>query len=347
MLNRKSKTGIILAGIAVLAVLGTAGYKGYLYYREVKNTGTYVSKEKYEYFTYVETGNTNEENTVVITSDSAFTGVNNVVPGKYICIPDVEYQYDKTNNGVLKIEKALYKVYDLKTGEHLRTIDIEKVREETAPDMLIKTLDNPQLILTGEKDYVFFWMCDPADKWNRSKDEALCINIENGEGFVPVSGQFPEDEKLEYEDEDYEKMVNCSQQYKCLYEDKIGVLEANGFESYLVGPNRSEKWEGLRARFHTDKILKITTLAKYLPEENEKLYSQFPGLKKYKGGDNEYVTVYLEDYLTIEEIMKLFMEDGEEISFEGCVIQAEDSIDWSSHEIHSFEEIERWYNGRF
>ena len=30
MLNRKSKTGIILAGIAVLAVLGAAGYKGYL-----------------------------------------------------------------------------------------------------------------------------------------------------------------------------------------------------------------------------------------------------------------------------------------------------------------------------
>ena len=51
MLNRKSKAGIILAGIAVLAVLGAAGYKGYLYYREVKNTGTYVSKEKYEYFT--------------------------------------------------------------------------------------------------------------------------------------------------------------------------------------------------------------------------------------------------------------------------------------------------------
>ena len=95
----------------------------------------------------------------------------------------------------------------------------------------------------------------------------------------------------------------------------------------------------------TDRILGITTMRKYLPEENEKLYSEFPGLKEYKGEGDEYVTVYLEAYLTTEEIMELFMEDGEEISFEGCVIQPEDSIDWRLHEVHSFEEIEQWYDG--
>ena len=188
MLNRKSKAGIILAGIAVLAVLGAAGYKGYLYYREVKNTGTYVSKEKYEYFTYVETGNTNEENTVVITSDSAYTGINCVVPGKYICIPDVEYQYDKTNEDILEIKKALYRVYDLETGELLRTIDIEKVKEETAPNMRMQTLISPGIVVTGEANYIYFKLRDSADKQNRINKRSLYINVETGKGLYQILG---------------------------------------------------------------------------------------------------------------------------------------------------------------
>ena len=344
MLNRKSKTGIILAGIAVLAVLGAAGYKGYLYYREVKNTGTYVSKEKYEYFTYVETGNTNEENTVVITSDSAYTVINCVVPGKYICIPDVEYQYDKTNEDILEIKKALYRVYDLETGELLRTIDIEKVKEETAPNMRMQTLISPGIVVTGEANYIYFKLRDSADKQNRIKKRSLYINVETGKGFIPDPGNPPLPEELEYGDENYEKMMDSHGQHYWLRDDRTGVLAANGFETFEPASGRRE-WEGLFVMHVTDRILGITTMRKYLPEENEKLYSEFPGLKEYKGEGDEYVTVYLEAYLTTEEIMELFMEDGEEISFEGCVIQPEDSIDWRLHEVHSFEEIEQWYDG--
>ena len=46
--------------------------------------------------------------------------------------------------------------------------------------------------------------------------------------------------------------------------------------------------------------------------------------------------------MTDEEVMRLLMEDGEEISFEGCVLPADESKDGEEHEIHSFEEFYQW-----
>ncbi|WP_268874764.1 hypothetical protein [Clostridium sp. Marseille-P3244] len=40
--------------------------------------------------------------------------------------------------------------------------------------------------------------------------------------------------------------------------------------------------------------------------------------------------------------MRLLMEEGEEISFEGCVLPANESNDDKEHEIHSFEEFYQW-----
>ena len=86
----------------------------------------------------------------------------------------------------------------------------------------------------------------------------------------------------------------------------------------------------------------IDTLVKYLPENNEALYKEFPGLKDYVGNENDIVSLYLQEELTDEEVMHLLMEDGEKISFEGCVLPSDESKDGDEHEIHSFEEFYQW-----
>ena len=53
-------------------------------------------------------------------------------------------------------------------------------------------------------------------------------------------------------------------------------------------------------------------------------------------GEEDIVTFYIGGAPTAEEILKLFLEDGEEISFEGCVLPAKLSIDEQDHEIRSF-----------
>ncbi len=89
-------------------------------------------------------------------------------------------------------------------------------------------------------------------------------------------------------------------------------------------------------------VYKIQALAKFLPEQNEALYGMFPELEQYRGEEDCYVCLYIGGYPTAEELLRLFMEDGQEISFEGVVMSGEYSIDGEEHEIHSFEEYEQW-----
>ena len=72
------------------------------------------------------------------------------------------------------------------------------------------------------------------------------------------------------------------------------------------------------------------------------MYREFPELKDYVGNEDDIVSLYLQEELTDEEIMRLLMEDGEKISFEGCVLPADESKDGEEHEIHSFEEFYQW-----
>ena len=89
-------------------------------------------------------------------------------------------------------------------------------------------------------------------------------------------------------------------------------------------------------------VYQIEIMAKYLPKQNEALYGMFPELEQYRGEEDCYVCLYIGGYPTAEELLRLFMEDGQEISFEGVVMSGEYSIDGEEHEIHSFEEYEQW-----
>ena len=89
-------------------------------------------------------------------------------------------------------------------------------------------------------------------------------------------------------------------------------------------------------------MVRVWMTTDYLPKENQALYSEFPQLKEYQGEEGLAVCIYLSDYPSAEEIFKLFLEEGQEVSFEGAVLDAELSIDGQEHEIHSFEEYYQW-----
>ena len=88
-------------------------------------------------------------------------------------------------------------------------------------------------------------------------------------------------------------------------------------------------------------VASVTSLASLLPEESESLYRRFPELRQFQGREDLEVQIILTDYPTAEEILEMFMEDGQEISFEGLVLRADSSIDGEEHEIHSFEDYMR------
>ena len=85
-----------------------------------------------------------------------------------------------------------------------------------------------------------------------------------------------------------------------------------------------------------------------LPEENGKLYGEFPALKKYQGLEEKKIDLIFFDIPSNEEIVEMFVEEGQEISYGGITIRAQDSIDGKEHQINSIDEFYLYsYGGHY
>lgn len=50
----------------------------------------------------------------------------------------------------------------------------------------------------------------------------------------------------------------------------------------------------------------------------------------------------LSDDLTYEEIVRLFVNDGQDLSFDGVIVDAESSVDGLFHKVDSFEDFYKY-----
>lgn len=274
-------------------------------------------KDEYDQVLYVETGAVNRGNTVIASSQET-TGWYPfyIFPGKYIFLRDVEYSYDTEQEDVLEIKKAVYTVCDLKTGEEIRTIDAKEIAEKVDSDMKLITLLSPYIIAGKDREvYLKFFLEDNSDPCDRSPatKSNLYVSTETGECIVRQGGDPLERAQTVYGNPTENKQENTHNIW--LFE-KIELEEANGFIPFYCEYDGKEQ-PGLEVCEWGYGILEIKTLKKYLPEHNEKLYGEFPGLKEYEGEDDDIITLYVVANDTVEEVFEWLLEDGEEISFEG------------------------------
>lgn len=86
-------------------------------------------------------------------------------------------------------------------------------------------------------------------------------------------------------------------------------------------------------------IIEVSILASKLPKENTKLYQEFPELKNYNAKEDDIVDLYFAGYPDAEEVMRMLLEEGTEITYEGCVLSGENSIDGENHKISCMDNI--------
>jgi hypothetical protein len=79
-----------------------------------------------------------------------------------------------------------------------------------------------------------------------------------------------------------------------------------------------------------------------LPRESQELYSMFPGLREFIGREGLFLNILIGGQPTAEDILTIFMEDGQEISFADIIMSADWSIDGQEHQIYSFEDYFKW-----
>ena len=262
----------------------------------------------------------------------ATPSIYDVVPGKYIVHEDVEEYtravfYDEECLGFEDYHEV-FELYlcDIKTKERTHIYDIKELVEQNYPGCYISSYGG---VYEWEGQNVYE-VCITEKEWEEDYPwEELCLYISIQDKSYAI-----------YEKEIEKWSIHTTDIFYRLNEERLllnnlsfEMLEEMGHPYIYALPYQN--FEG---------VFCIDGLAEYLPEHNEVLYGMFPGLEQYRGEENCYICLYIGGNPTAEELLRLFMEDGQEISFEGAVLPGEYSIDGEDHEIHSFEEYEQWYD---
>lgn len=253
-------------------------------------------------------------------------GYNNFIWDKYYCLR--HYKYEKSKGGsklyIEEVDYARLEFYDLTTKERVGKIDLKKSLKpywEQYGGLITWSVNVLDFYVSESGElYVALWFKTRMDRWNYW----ALVNINTGEVLEPEQGRDSLWQETEVDQTDaYLK--------ETFIFEEIGLLKSNGLSEEKI----FEVTSGSSTRF-------IVLDSSMLPNENQRLYGLFPGLKEYKDTDGLTVYIMMKEFPTMEEVLLMILEEGQEISFEGCVLPAELSIDGKEHEIDSFEDYYQW-----
>ena len=325
-MNRKK---FIFVGLCMVFI-ACAGGAVYKMHREDRGWINKNVMENINDLLYVEI-NPLSENKCIVTNEKRWSMVDNILWDGYIYVCEFKFERNVWQKTTL-IKRAQVNIYDLQTRERVKTYDLKDILEQFAADTSWAGGISSYQKQGGDLYFQLWTNGEDAEK-----DKDIYINFTTDEIVVKNRGaSFSEvDEAKEADDNRLTALVQS-----IVAEDEIGLMQANGIKISKGTdlPDDSVKLINFSERGYFCICLNRNSL----PKENSTLYAEFPGLKDYQGEDGDMVYIYLGGYPTPEEILSMLIEEGEEISFEGCVLPAESSIDGKEHEIHSFEEYEQW-----
>jgi hypothetical protein len=258
-----------------------------------------------------------------------------------------------TRYGDVRWEQADIKIYDALTSELSKTISILELLEEIDEEVIegYRLHGGHGIQMLVEDGDIIIWLLlleypqEGVFGGERGR-KYLLINRQTGEAEVrdrqpPTTSisRLTDENRSHIDEKDIEFEIQMRIfGFDFEYEDKRErrLLAVNGFDAAAVS---SPSMTVHASRFPG--IAHIRLPATNLPENSNNLYRRFPGLRQFIGQDGIIVRIMLADYPSVEEILELFIEDNQDISFEGLVLCASRSIDGERHEINSIEDYFR------
>ena len=256
-----------------------------------------------------------------------------IIPNRYATDNDLQGRYLDPlgfNLKTTELDKFNVDIYDIKTGEKLKTIDVKSIFDN---DDNIKP-DKPYKAMALEYDgkpYIMVWSeqtSEDIENGNEYKGKAVFINIEDETYFedwiIDVADRYKKGEKIAF--------VNKRDIF-----NKI-LLKQNSLYSYITVSSFSD-WEGFMDVYIYD-IGRI-------PKESKKLYELFPHLREnldklISEGEKARVTFMLPDSISDKELADMFFENGEDISFDGVIVDGRHSVDGLPHKINNFDDFKKY-----
>ena len=264
-----------------------------------------------------------------------------IIPNKYATDNDLQGRYldtfwDENGNPLgfnlktTELDKFNVDIYDIKTGEKLKTIDVKSIFDN---DDNIKP-DRPYKAMALEYD---------GKPYIKVRSEKTSEDIENGYETKIKSVFINIEDETYFEDWARDVSERRSKGERITAVDKWDIfneilLKQNSLYSYIT-VSSSSVWEGFTDVYVYD--------IDRIPKESKSLYELFPKLREnldklISEGERAKVTFMLSDSISDKELADMFFENVEDISFDGVIVDGRHSVDGLPHKINNFDDFKKY-----
>ncbi len=264
-----------------------------------------------------------------------------IIPNKYATDNDLQGRYldtfwDENGNPLgfnlktTELDKFNVDIYDIKTGEKFKTIDVKSIFDN---DDNIKP-DRPYKAMALEYD---------GKPYIKVRSEKTSKDIENGYEDRGKAVFINIEDETYFEDWASDVSDRCKKSEKIAFVNKRDIfnkilLKQNSLYSYITVSSFSD-WEGFMDVYIYD--------TGRIPKESKKLYELFPHLREnldklISEGEKARVTFMLSDSISDKELADMFFENGEDMSFDGVIIDGRHSVDGLPHKINNFDDFKKY-----
>lgn len=270
----------------------------------------------------------------VLNKDDDFDTLATFLPNKYVICIDIlgnkkliyEDNYKVSFRGEVyknDVKKFLVKIYDIGTNREIKEVNVKKIIDENEDIQVQGFLSIVEAEIYNEVPYLTVRIeRNPNTLKNdeKNKDMVLYINLEDDSYF-------------------YRDFVNKYNKVVCIEREDV-------LRGCLLAQNISKARLRIYSSDYEGKIAVYLNLYK-LPQDNKVLYTKFPKLKGYveelaKTKKRAEIEFMLSDKMTDEEVLRLFIQDGKDISFDGVIINAKDSVDGLPHKVNNFDDFYKY-----
>ena len=290
-----------------------------------------------ERLSFIEAGTETEGSLCLIAPEGESLNFYQIILDKYIYSRKIKGQRCSMPEGdadyIEKFDEDIIELYNFRTGEIEKTLELVSIAEENTPGKQFNSWDRVNAKVIDGKRYLGWRVYPIEDAKNYTESEIITYSLEEGK-VVEYINVAPSSKYTEKEKEYFKTFY--------IFVDRwCNFLEVNGF-------TRGEVEEGEVYITYTnswkDGIIEVEMLASLLPKNNARLYAEFPELKEYDIKEGDSVKLFFAGYPDAEDILGMLIEDGNEITYEGCILSIGDTIDRKEHEISCMDDYITWRN---
>ena len=339
---QKKRLNMLISTIALTIVM----YFVFVFGTIDAQVGKLVSSEPFEWsqtvdnFTYIEAGTQTEGSLCLIAPSRVRLSDWHIAFNSYLIFQRVKgkeqfFHYKQRARFEYEYEEFYIDLYNFITGKIEKSFDMLAISKEYTPGkMCIPGRDIYADIIGGRK--YLQWEAYEMDRDGLA--EKIVYDVDNGqvvdsEEIGDGQGDWSEEEKAYYQS------IYILTDYKCNF------LEVNHFTSREEASGSREEFSIYFEDSWKDGIIEVEMPASMLPENNIRLYGEFPELKSYRGREDSVVKLFLAGYPNAEEVLEMLLEEGTKVTYEGCILREDGSIDRELCEVSDLNDYikMRWW----